>query len=396
MLVVGAGVFGLAAALELRRRGHAVTVIDQGPIPHPRAASTDISKVIRLEYGADEAYTAAMEDARSGWLAWNDRWRDEGGPPRYHETGVLMVCHGPMVEGGFEYESWRTLRRRGHEPERLDARGLAERFPAWSTGAYVDGFYHAKGGFAESAGVVASLAGWARAAGVVVREGARMRSLLAPAHGVGVHTASGERLEAEHVVVATGAWTGRLLPGLSHCFRPSGQPVFHLRPAEPERFRAERFPTFTADVSRTGYYGFPLSRDGIVKVANHGRGRELDPDGDHAVTEDEHARMRAFLRESVPALADAPVVHTRVCLYSDTQDGHFWIAGDPDRAGVTVASGGSGHGFKFGPIVGPLIADAVEGRAHPLLDRFRWRPEVVLEHGEEAARFHGTGGPPSA
>ena len=71
ILVGGAGAFGLAAAVELRRRGHAITVVDPGPLPHPLAASTDISKVIRLEYGPDEPYMALAEQAREGWLAWN-------------------------------------------------------------------------------------------------------------------------------------------------------------------------------------------------------------------------------------------------------------------------------------------------------------------------------------
>ena len=71
-IVVGGGIFGLTSALELRNRGYAVTLLDAGPIPHPLAASTDISKVVRIEYGADEAYTCLAEDAREGWLSWND------------------------------------------------------------------------------------------------------------------------------------------------------------------------------------------------------------------------------------------------------------------------------------------------------------------------------------
>jgi glycine/D-amino acid oxidase-like deaminating enzyme len=70
-IVVGAGVFGLSAALELRARGFGVTLLDPGPIPHPLAASTDISKVVRIEYGADALYSQLAEEAREGWLAWN-------------------------------------------------------------------------------------------------------------------------------------------------------------------------------------------------------------------------------------------------------------------------------------------------------------------------------------
>ena len=92
--VAGAGIFGVTAAIELRRRGHAVRLIDPGPLPHPLAASTDISKVVRLEYGPDEAYTALAEESLQGWRRWN---RELGGE-LFHETGVLFLRRTPLVE----------------------------------------------------------------------------------------------------------------------------------------------------------------------------------------------------------------------------------------------------------------------------------------------------------
>ena len=83
--------------------------------------------------------------------------------------------------------------------------------------------------------------------------------------------------------------------------------------------------------------------------------------------------MRAFLGDSLPPLADAPIVHRRLCLYCDTFDGDFWIDHDPDRPGLIVAAGDSGHGFKFAPILGALIADVVERRPNDWAPRFRWR-----------------------
>ena len=96
--------------------------------------------------------------------------------------------------------------------------------------------------------------------------------------------------------------------------------------------------------------------------------------------------MREFLSDSFPSLADAPVVFTRVCFYCDTKDGDFWIAPDPDRTGLTIAAGDCGHGFKFAPVFGGIIADAIEGKVNP---KFRWRPEVKAGAAKEAARFQG-------
>jgi sarcosine oxidase/L-pipecolate oxidase len=72
-------------------------------------------------------------------------------------------------------------------------------------------------------------------------------------------------------------------------------------------------------------------------------------------------------------LADAPVAATRVCLYCDTFDTSFWIDRDPGHPGLIVAAGDSGHGFKFAPVLGGLIADVVEGRSNPWTARYRWR-----------------------
>jgi glycine/D-amino acid oxidase-like deaminating enzyme len=392
-VIVGGGVFGLTAALELRARGYDVRLFDPGPLPHPRAASTDISKVIRMEYGPDETYMALMEEARRGWLAWNEEWMTEGVDRIYHETGVLMICRAPMGGGGFEHESWRMLLRRGHAPERLEAPAIAERFPAWSTGLYLDGFFHAKGGYAESGRVVEALVRKAAAAGVAIHANEKIVSLIERGgRVVGVETSEGERIEADEVLVAAGAWTAKLLTHLAASIRPTGHPVFHLRPARPEMFEPQRFPVFTADVGRTGYYGFPLNRDGVVKIANHGPGTPIDPDAPRAIAERDEEDLREFLAATFPVLADAPIVYTRLCLYADTRDEDFWIAPDPDRPGLTVAGGGSGHGFKFAPVLGTIIADAMERRENPWLSKFRWRPEVVLRQGREAARCHSRDG----
>ena len=164
VLVIGAGIFGMTGALELRARGCDVIVVDPGPLPHPLAESTDISKIVRCDYGADEDYTALGEHALDGWRRWNAAWP----VPRFHETGVAFLTRSPMRPGGFEHDSFHLLARRGHRIERLDATAIAARFPAYRPGAYVDGYFHAEGGWAESGAVVARLLVEAVAAGITI------------------------------------------------------------------------------------------------------------------------------------------------------------------------------------------------------------------------------------
>jgi len=387
-IVAGAGINGVVAAIELRKRGHEVVLVDPGPLPHPLAASTDISKAVRAAYGADEDYTALAEQSCEIWRQWNVEFSVE----LYHEIGFLFMRQRSMQPGDFEYESFKLLERRGHRIERISSKQLLERYPAWNAERYPDGFLDLEAGYAESGRVVATLIQRAKSLGVELHQTTKFRDLDETGGRVkGILLENGERIAADTVVMAVGAWTPYALPFTRNFFRASGQPVFHLKPEKPELFTPERFPIFGADISTTGYYGFPLNRDGVVKIANHGCGREMSPDSlERAVTKEEENQMRQFLSDSFPALADAPIVFTRICLYCDTHDGNFWIAPDPDRPELIIAAGDCGHGFKFAPVLGEIIADAVEDKSNPLLEKFRWRPEVKAGETKEAARFRGT------
>ena len=373
-LVIGGGIFGVTTARALRARGHAVTLVDPGPLPHPLAESTDLSKIVRADYGADADYTALGERALDGWRAWNT----EAGEPLFVETGVAFVARAPLAPGGFEHDSFALLTARGHRLERLDGRAIATRFPVLS--AFVDGYFNPQGGWARAGATVAWLVRRAAAEGVMLR-GARVDTVVA-----GGAMIDGERVTADLVVVCAGSWTPKLVPELAPHLRAVGQPVFHLRPSDPARFAAPALPVFGADIARTGYYGFPLT-DGIVKIANHGVG--ITSPRERVVTGEQEATLRAFLGEAMPALADAPIVFRRLCVYGDSRDEHFWIARHPQQAGLAVAAGGSGHAFKFAPVLGELIATIALGEPHPLAHKFRWRTDADGVQGAEAARFRG-------
>src|SRR5437773_3705301 len=387
IIVVGAGINGVTAAIELKTRGHNVVLVDPGPLPHPLAASTDISKAVRRAYGTDEDYTALADRSIKLWRKWNQ----EFGVDLYHEVGVMFVRRRKMKPGDFEHESFKMLQKRGQKIERMNSAQLWKRFPAWNPEFYRDGVFELEAGYAESGRVVAALIGRARPLGIELRDNVRFSRLDISGDRVsGIVLDDGQRIAADSVVMAVGAWTPYLLPFTKEFFRANGQPVFHLDPKQPDLFTPDRFPVFGADITATGYYGFPLNRDGVVKIANHGPGREMSPDSpERTVTSEDEKNLREFLASTFPLLADAPIVYTRICMYCDTHDGHFWIAPDPDRKGLTIAAGDCGHGFKFAPVLGEIIADAVEEKPNPILRKFRWRPEVGAGSGTDVARFRG-------
>jgi glycine/D-amino acid oxidase-like deaminating enzyme len=246
-------------------------------------------------------------------------------------------------------------------------------------------------GYAESGRVVAKLAGLAFDQGVHIHPQTTAASLLYEMDRVvGVCTEDGDTIFADHTVVAMGAWTKLLVPDIAPFIRTTGHPVFHLKPADPRPFESARFPVWSDDASASGWYGFPLHpREGIVKIAHHGEGRLKHPVLDErTVIEAEDAMLRDFLRIAIPALAEAPIVYRRLCLYCDTLDQHFWIDRSPHNPGLTVATGGSGHGFKFGPVLGSLIADAVEDKTNPYRHKFAWRDLPPDTQGTEGRRYH--------
>ncbi|MEX1143411.1 MAG: FAD-dependent oxidoreductase [Anaerolineales bacterium] len=380
ILVVGGGTFGVNTAIELRGRGHAVTLLEPGPLPHPHAASTDISKVIRMDYGRDELYMDMMEEALATWRAWNQ----ELGETVFFETGVLYLTLDTMEPGEYEYESFRLLQRRGHPVERLDSAQLRRRFPAWNADIYPDGYLNPQGGWSPSGRVVALLAERARRDGVEIVEGAAFASLLEQGgRVVGVTTANGREYRADWVVFCAGSLTPVLLPWLAEVMWPTAQAVFHFKVGDLSLYQPPAFPVWTADIGRTGWYGFPAQPDGALKIANHGAGWRRDPREPRAVPPEAELKFRAFMTESLPGTVQAPKIFERLCFYCDTFDGDFWIGKDPERPGLLVSAGGSGHAFKFTPLIGRITADVLEDKPNPYAARFAWRQRGELQ-AEEA------------
>lgn len=384
VLICGAGVFGLEAAVVLAQRGWAVTVLSEGAIPHPLAASTDLSKAVRMDYGDDDAYADAMLECLARW-----RERNESMGALFHETGVSYLSREPMREGGFEHESFQRLIARGVRAERLGAAQIHQRFHCWNESFHQDGYHNPVGGWVESGRHVEALAERARSLGATIIEDATVAGFdESDGRVLGARTQDGRRFTADLTVCAMGAWSPYVVPELAKSVRSTGHPVFLLRPSDEHRasFEAPRFVTWGSDIARTGWYGFPLHpREGLVKIAHHGAGRGLHPaSSEREVTASQIAAMRAFVAAALPALEHAPLERTRLCMYADTEDGHFVIDHVPTRPGLVVATGDSGHALKFAPLLGEWIADVCESRKHALDQRFCWRTRAPARRGESA------------
>ncbi|MGB5818613.1 MAG: FAD-dependent oxidoreductase [Saonia sp.] len=388
VLVVGGGIFGITAAVELAIRKHKVGLINPDTIPHHLAASTDVTKAVRMEYGSDKEYFKMVELCIGKWHDWNEFFNEK----LYHEVGFLMLCKDNIEseKHTFEKYSYQHLLEAGYAPDRMDAKGIKERFPAINTAAYVDANFNAKAGYADSALTVQKLSDYARSLGVTIHEGQTAHSFkVTNGRLSAVKTKEGETFQCGHALVAAGAHTPLLLPELQPYMKSTGHPVFWLRPQRPDNFIPPRFSVFTADISNSGWYGFPfLKKQGIVKIAKHSNGKPVHPErDDRQITDVEVKDMRSFLKMTFPELVDAPLVFTRRCLYIDTLDGHFWIDNHPEIKGLSVSTGGSGHGLKMAPILGAMTADVIEGKSHQFSERYRWRHLSADTSQVEEARY---------
>lgn len=391
-LVVGAGIFGLSTAWELRRRDFRVAILNPGSIPHELAASTDISKAVRMEYGSDQEYLKMAASCMDLWHQWNDLSSEK----LYHQVGFLLLTPQPLESPhqNFEANCLKNLVVNGYKPERLTRGSIASRFPAFNHQYFIDGVYNPVGGYAESGRVISWMCSYIENLGVKVYRGQTVKEILIQQkRAIGVRTAEKERFDAEHVVICAGNFTPYLLPELKPYFKVTGHPVFHIRPSKPHWYSEQNLPVFGADIANSGWYGFPLHpHEQVVKIGRHSQGLPLDPRRDpRMVSEEDLRQLQQFLKLALPGLAGNPVVHTRLCCYTDTLDGHYWIDRHPLIKGLTVGSGGSGHGFKMGPVIGKMIADMAQYGRHNWSHRYGWRELDANTRQTEEARHKPAG-----
>ena len=187
-----------------------------------------------------------------------------------------------------------------------------------------------------------------------------------------VQTAKG-RYAAARLVLTAGPWAGELLARHGAVLRVMRQVPCWFGTSDDRRFAHDRFPIFIAETPIGAFYGLPAIDSNGVKVAQHYGAPELgDPSSiDRTATAADEEQVRSFLHRFLPS-ANGPRRHASVCIYTLTPDRHFILDRHPEHANVAIATGFSGHGFKFASVVGEIMADLVEsGRTAAPIELFR-------------------------
>jgi sarcosine oxidase len=368
VVIVGAGAMGSAAAYHLARRGQRVTLIEQFALGHARGSSHGAARITRHSY-AEPAYARLMPEA---FRAWRELEADAG-QALYIRTGGVSFS-----PAGIDYVAQvaANLAELGVPHWRGSARDWNQRHAAFCLPDAYDVVFEPDAGLLAAARAVALQTALARHHGgdrIQVIEHSLVRCIDLESRRPVVMTESG-RFVAERVIVAAGAWAARLLPALAVPLQATRQQVLYFRPSDPAPFRIGRFPVFIFKGSsdEAAFYGMPEFQGVGVKVARHG-GPEIDPDiDDPKVGEDYKSFVRRFLSGHMPALAEAPIDLTEVCLYTVAPADRFLVDFLPGRADVILASPCSGHGFKFSCLIGRVLADlAIDGQTKLAIDAWK-------------------------
>ena len=364
MVVVGGGVMGLATGCALAAQPEIeVTVLERFQVGHEWASSHGLTRAIRHEYGSAAIYTDMVAQSLA---LWKELAR-ETGHTLYTETGVLSLGH---TNDGHTLPGLDVMRARNLPAERLTAEECRERFPQFRPDEYDAITWNPVGGMLHASECLVALAERLQARGGILREGAQVTRVEPEGNGGRVTLADGTQLTADRVIVTAGPWVHDVLPELALPVRPTRQQVCYFsNPPDPEMFAVGRFPVFLVGMNQ---YGFPLHGPGWIKVGLHAFGEMADPNAGYDPDMREVEAVREFLRRVIPDAAEARLELVDRCMYDVTPDEDFILDVHPGGNGVIIGSGFSGHGFKFGILIGELLAALARGVESPVpMERFQ-------------------------
>jgi monomeric sarcosine oxidase len=365
IVIVGAGIVGLSTAYALLAKGmRNVTVLEQAAVGHERSTSHGFSRLLRFEYGPDAFYSNLVRLSLERWKGLERLSRRI----LYTPTGLLVLGN---QNDNFTQLGYQVAQQLELPAERLSEDHCSMRFPQFDTRPYNLLIYNREAGILHASSCLQTLRELILDFGGEIYESCRVTQLtndnqLRP---IRLRLSSGTEIPADRVVLATGPWVHRLLADLCVPVRVTRQYLLYFSGLSTSLFGAGAFPAFICQ----DLYGFPIHQgcNGWIKAASHKFGTPIDPDEvappDQAVV----ASISQRLRELLPALSRTELARIDSCMYDVTPDEDFILDRLPYDPRVIFATGLTGHGFKFGVLLGELLSSMVCGTEPPVpLDRF--------------------------
>ncbi len=347
--IAGGGIAGLATAWALTKRGHDVTLIEQGSIPNPLAASGDEHRMIRRGYGSADGYARTISEA---FTAWDEMWRDLG-HSHLSPRGVLAMSQiagddGEKFRNGYD--------RMGEAYELYEPKEAARRYPFLDPATIRYAYFTKAGGALLCQRIARDLAQWLAENGATLRLNSRVTSVDSDRGSLNL--SDGGLVVADQVIVTAGAWVLRLMPELARDLTLYRTAVAYLTPpADLAAAWAEAPAILDIGGTADAYMLPPVDGTGLKVGAGVMKRPAIDPEADRTEKPGEGERLRDLLSPPLARIGEYGVARVQTCAYTFTADDKFLSY---RKGKALVVSACSGHGYKFGAAVGRRVAEAVE------------------------------------
>lgn len=369
VIVLGGGIVGASTAYSLVQQGQNVLLIDQFEPGHTQGSSHGDGRVVRFNY-TESIY---VEMALLAYEAWA-KLSDKVGKTLVQETGLLE--YGVQGDEAIAVTE-SILKQYDIEYETLTSDEANRRFPQYYFEPNSDIIFQPRGAVAFATPSVKALWYLIKAEGGHTQTGKRIASIDAQVDLVRITSTDGEVFTAKQLVLTGGSWTKMLAQELDlelpltvtqevlAYFAPKDDRVNHHVGTMPVMLDHHKLPN-----SEASFYCLPIVDIQGVKAGWHHAGYEINPDDERRIPDEVISALRGWIERSFPHLDNEPI-ETLTCLYTNTPDYHFILDKHPQHANVIIGTGFSGHGFKFGPVLGDMLANLVLGKDSPIaLDAF--------------------------
>lgn len=352
-IVIGCGIAGAATASQLAARGLSSLTIEQNGRGKLLGSSGGETRLYRSSYFEGSLFVPYLFRAQA---LWRELARTSP-EPILRETGGLYLGlrRGALVEGAIS-----SAKAAGLPYKLLDSTDVASRFPMFRVSPEEMGFWEPSAGILYSDACVRQLVRQAERQGAAFRFNSRAKSWTSDPTGVTVETNEGP-VRARTLVLTAGSWTPTLVPELRGRLELERQVMFWFKPrphAPP--FDATQMPVFVWQIpGQRTYYGVPDVGRGAKVATENGIIVRTPRQARRQPTPVDLLKLRDFLKSRLPGLVARPI-RSRPCVYTNAPDRRFLLGVHPKHSNVVIISACSGHGFKFGTVVGELAATVAQ------------------------------------
>lgn len=372
VIIIGLGSMGSSTLYQLAKRGVKVLGLEQFGIGHDKGSHSGQTRIVRKAYFEHSDYVPLLEQSYKGW----DNIFEQTGTQLFYKKG--LAYYGPsdhfVMEG---------IKSSAHQYKiDLERPSTNPNHNFFNLPNEYETLFEPEAGFALSEESIKTFTKEAEKLGAELCIGERVVAWDLIDGDVEIKTTK-HSYRAKKLIITAGAYIRTLLPGLSSSISVTGQILTWLKVDDPELFQIDNFPCWViADEEFEGvFYGFPIlsqeefSGNGYLKLAQHAPAEFISPEELSTFdTRKEHDRMQRFISKYLPKQGIEVMSQSR-CMYTNTKDEHFVIDILPDtNAQIIIGTGFSGHGFKFVPVIGEILADlAMVGITEMPINQFRFR-----------------------